>query len=464
LVIFANIGDIALQASRESVGYNAQTILFVKNRLKKIEDEIRAEADKKQAMLTSEYEARKLYFDLFNTAGQFGVLAELFKTYIEVCWGNVKITTPNFPNTLFGGFYAKKYYDRMGKLRIKVEDDNGYHGWPIIQMENESPCRLFYDLKECGKGKIRNTARHYIEVNRIEEDEQIYVIQPNSIEELRQICLDKGIKFDSFQDFASITPPPKPRAARALRDKLPVTNCRAYDPTGELEEDNDDKDMARIDVDFKTHEGGYYMLREYSNYFFGMDGNTLKTTTYNINSLFDYLTKLDPEFNDHPVIYTFGIKKAGKLGPQWKRIDQALIIFLTSHYANLTKPKLHYHNLEDYAFANMLNEVADKLKMDEVTDIVSRINFDLDRNDDPYKYIAQALGVATRDVGSVKQDEINSLNKEITEIKKMFPMVKFFNHYTLSDGDFQKEFVKYARLILEKEKSEKNLDQIPEMV
>jgi hypothetical protein len=466
LVIFAKIGDINVSASREVVSYTNFTINFIKSRLKTIEEEIRIEADKKQAALNSEYEARKLYFDLFNTAGQFGVLAELFKTYIEVKWDNKSITTPNFPKTLFSGFYVKKYADRMGKYRTKVEESSTFHGWPIIQNEGYPECRLFYDLKKLGKGKIRNTIKYYIEDKGIESEQFIYIVQPDSIEEFNKTCLSAGIDQNLFKNIDSIQVPKKPKTSRTNDGGGVVKNCRAYDPSGELDEEIDENKMANIDVDLKDHEGGYYMLRNYSSFYYGKDGGILKELNPNLklNNLYDCLLKFDSEFADHPVIYTFGVKNAEKLGAQWKRIDTALDLFFTSYYTNLVTPKIHYRRLDDDRVVYLLYKIADELKSDELNDIISRVNFNFNDEEQYYNSIAQTFCTKAKDFSKTLSLEVYPLNNKIRKFKNKFPMLQYVDIFKMERDDFQKDFLQYARGILGAENNIKNLDQVPEMV
>jgi hypothetical protein len=435
LVIFANIGDIALQASRESVGYNAQTILFVKNRLKKIEDEIRAEADKKQAALTSEYEARKLYFDLFNTAGQFGALAGLFKSHIEVKWDNKTITSPNFSGDTFDGFVAEYYKDRQGKSRVRV---NGVAHWAIIQNEGKAVWRLFFDVKSMGKGKIRKMIRHYAEGNILTEGDDIFIIQVDSVEQLNQICAAKGINPAVFKDIhEEIKLPVVPRAPKTAST---YSNCKIYDPNEEFDGDivkKCEEGFIKANVDMKDNSG-YFLIRNYSDYFF----KGSKPAGQSVHRIWNALMQFDPEFKDNPVIYTFSQAEAGKLTNNWRNIDEALKLFIPVWEAQNQTTRINHDSLEDKAqyFSTMLEAIRKDIKFDEYESVRNSIDFTSRlRNTNMTRRLIGLGEITDANYATRKHAE-----KAINGIYDGIQLLEFVGYHNF-DKKFQKFFVNYMK-------------------
>lgn len=457
LVIFAGIGDVALQASRESVAYNSQTIQFIKSRLKTIEDEIRAEADKKQATVSSEFEARKLYYDLFNTSGQFGVLAELFKTYIEVKWSTKTITSVSFPLPTFKGYEAELAQDRSYNVRTKIKEYTDYDGWPIIQLMDMPDTRFFYDTKRLSRGKLRNLARYYLREKKFFNKTPIYIIQVDSVEQFNQICLDKGIPANIFKDInIEVVIPKLPRPPREVGTSY---NCRAFDPEKELDDDNNEKFdslSVKTEIDFENHEGGYYLLRHYSDYFFG----GYKAANIEISELWAALIKFDPEFKDHPVIYTFPTKYTSKLSSKWKRIDESLTLFIPA-YEELNKRELiNLESLKNAPFLHLLNGMKNKLNIPELKDILSSIDFNNSFSINEFNAVKRAIGIEAVDK-SVNGNKLCEINNKIETIHSWFPLLKFVDDDKLSGPGFAKSFLEYANAILvERKQIELAQDQV----
>jgi len=462
LVIFADIGDISISASRELCAYTNKTINFVKSKLKTIEDEIRAEVAQKQAAVTTEYGARQLYYDLFNTQGQFGALAELFKTHIEIKFGNIAITKVNFDTSLFEGYIAKLYRDRTGKQRTKASELPSYEGWPIVQ-GNRAFQNLFYDLTQCGKGKIRNLARFYFEREKIEEDDPIWVIQPESIEQLTQICIDKGIPLSCFKDINVEVVIPKKVRANTPKDKIPSTNCRIYDPNSELEDDDyeyfdEKKNLAHANIDLNEHEGGYYLIRNYNDYYY--ESGKLCPS---ISSIHSHLMNLDSNFKKSPLIYTFTEAKAKKLGDQWKRIDLHLAALLKIHYTKTTALQIYSIDLNSGEFANLLYYAHKVLNDDVINNFISKVKFNQKvSRDDPYKYIALNVGITPPEAIEIDETELKLLNDELEQIKSQFPLLTHISTAYYQETKFRKDFINYAKLIL-KEKAQKEFDTQEEL-
>lgn len=446
LVIFANIGDVVLQASRESVNYSPITIKFIKNKLKTIEDEIRAEADKKQAGLTSEYEARKLYFDLFNTAGQFGVLAELFKSHIEVKWDGKTITTPNFPVETFEGFVAEYYEDRQRKSRVHVNEVK-HSGWEIIQNEGKPETRLFFDVKGMGKGKIRKMIRHYAEENLLSEGDDIFIVQVSSPEQLVQICLARGIDSSVFLDIhEAIKLPIVPRAPKTAST---YSNCKVFDPNGEFDGEvieHGENGFIKVNVDLKE-DSGYFLIRNYSDYFF--KGG--KPAGDNIRRIWNALMQFDPEFKDNPVIYTFSQAKSNKITNNWRVIDESLKLFIPVWEAQNQTTRINHNSLSGAApyFATFLELIRKDVKFDEYEAVRTSIDFKNTSRLHDTNMTRRLIGLEEITDATYEKTR-GATQKALDELYASIPLLQFIGYYDL-DKKFGKFFVEYI-----KEKRNKN--------
>jgi hypothetical protein len=315
MVIFAEIGDVSLQASRESIDYSQKTKHYLQNRIKNIEQEIIEQVTSKIDNISSELEARKFYKNIFTELGSLGALGSIVKTAVSVTWNKSLISEEFFrlPKAI-KAYYGVFRNDRSYTPRTRIEETTVLEYIKTLELhKTNSINRFFYDIQATKTGRLKNMTRQYLGQHGLLVGDGIYIIQVKSLEILRFYCFEKGLDFSLFKDVHKEIVLPK-----RVRDpnRPPVTNCKAYDPDGIIEDDDIEHDdgygYKSITIDFgddEAIEGKFYCVRYYGvNYVdFGMNEQT------KIKLFHAFLKEFDPEFKKHPVIYTFAPKYEDKV-------------------------------------------------------------------------------------------------------------------------------------------------------
>ena len=342
IILFARMGEIHVPPPRESVEYTEKTINFVKTRLNEIENEIKKTVETKMASVSSEYEARKLYLDLFRQEGELNIVQDIIKDAIKIKFKDVEILTPEFESPFFISslhFYEDRQYNTRVKLTQWHHKIN-LIGWEKIQSERGFPS-IFYNLGEKGAGKLRNLARHYLKQHNLPTEKKIWVIQPNSLDELKNFCSEKGIDFGLLHNIdEAIILPPKPAKQKVCVEKpSEFYNSWVYDPEDCIEEKDEEFNVLNThleyaNVDFQK-DSGYYIVRE---------GKYIPHYG-SFSQISSVLKELDPDFKDNPVIYVVTARYEKKMGLGWKQLAPNVKSLIEAKWAEFKVQKIHYSNL-----------------------------------------------------------------------------------------------------------------------
>jgi hypothetical protein len=346
LVIFCKIGDVDVSASRENVSLTKKTTDFIKSFLHKVENEIRQSIEQKMDGIKTEYEARKLYLDLFNEQGELNIVKDIIKDSIKIKFGETEILGPEF-STPFPHFVSYFRRDKQWKRRITVDQytiKSSILSWEKHQKEDSVP-RVFYDLKERGSGKIRNLSRFYFEQNQFGDNKCIWIVQPESVEQLQSFCSEKGIDFGLFHDIDSVIQlPVKPRAERcsAVTQKPDsFYNCWAYDPEDCLEQKFEEYNVPGSNLEYCNVEfdskPGYFLIR---------DGKNIPYET-RLGELVNLLGDFYPEFKECPVIHVFSSRYRKKLVENgWHELGTALKNFIQKEWDAFKPQKINFTKMD----------------------------------------------------------------------------------------------------------------------
>lgn len=418
LVIFAEIGDVDVSASREQVSYSKKTIEFVKNKLAQIEAEIKATVESKMVSINSEYEARKFYYDLFQEQGELNVVKDIIKGIIDVKFNGVVIGSPSF-DAPFRGYKLELYQDKQYKRRVSCRDVSfPLHviGFNNTEKVNKFPS-LFVDFKDKGKGKLRNYARFYLEQVKAGEDREIIVLQPADQKEFEEWLTKTGIPPEFFHNIDEVIK--LPVKAKVVRDK-PVKpegfNCWVFDPEDNCEEKHDGEEVpdenSRFEyanIDFEEDEPGYYVIR------------AGKQVSYLYNSEYlNTLKELDKNFTKNPVVYIVTSRYVDKLNKAgWIEIGAHLKGLIQQKWDNFKLDSIYYSWLTEFSYGKgvalqtLWNEK--KIKNDLVDSFFSLVHFkgsELSNLD--YRMVGNSLGCVQPKIES----DIGRIKKEASEIWK----------------------------------------------
>ena len=328
LVLFANIGDIDIAASRETAQVTNKTTKFITEKLANIENEVRSEIENKLSAAITEYEARKLYYQVFNGQGGLNVVKNLIGS-IGIMWAGQKIENYCFEREFESFevyFSSESSWRRSAKRRVKVTENNGML-FDLFAVETFSATKkvpvAFYDLKNKGTGKLRKMGKFYLEQNGFVDKEALTILSIKNLSDLETYCNDKGIDSKFFQNIDDVIKLPAPVRLGSSSAMPKGFNAQVYDCDDILDDkpdyeiDNDSGvtfELANVE-DFGAPK--YYVIREGKNYEFSCGTDIDFSATYKM------LKEIDPEFAAHPVIYIFTKRYAEKL-IGWKSIESVV--------------------------------------------------------------------------------------------------------------------------------------------
>ena len=322
LVLFANIGDIDIAASRETAQATNKTSKWIINKLAEIENEVRAEIENKLSAATTEYEARKLYYQIFSGEGGLNVVKSLVGT-IDITWARQKIENYCFKhNFKVHEIHIDNHY-RTYKETIKVTQGNGlffdFLGKEVFAATKIVPT-LFYDLKDKGTGKLRKMGKQHLKANNFSSKETLTVLGIKDLSELTTWCAATGINFDSFSNIDDVIKLSAPTRLSNSSETPKGFNAQVYDPEDILED--------KPDYEIITESGDKVELSDVEDfgapkYYIIRNGKNIKYSSgkdIDLGDAYKILKEIDSDFAAQPVIYIFTGRYSDKVSG-WKRVE-----------------------------------------------------------------------------------------------------------------------------------------------
>lgn len=180
----ANIGDIAISASRETVAYVPKTFAFLKKAISEIREENKLKVAELIGNITSEYSARFAYNQIFDNQFLKDVLGDSIGG-LKVEYSGRVITSRLF-STPFPFSYSYKGSRRFQTYEDTVNVDLiGAEGnWYYLNISNLSQSKITrYNREIC-----KSVGNRHI------------VAKITDIKQLKDYCDATGLEFDKFQD------------------------------------------------------------------------------------------------------------------------------------------------------------------------------------------------------------------------------------------------------------------------
>jgi hypothetical protein len=383
--LFAELGQVNIPPSRETVEYTPKTISFIKTKLKEIENEIKERINKRLESINTEWDARVFYHEIFNESGELNIFKDIIKDTVKINFNNKEIDSVaikiNFPH-----FFAYQIRNNQYKLTVKAGLNQSTNGDMVDfisianeQLKKNAPQRLFYTLKTKGVGKIRKIFRFYFEKNNMIDKECLCLklTEPNDLEQFNEFCNEKGIDFNLFKNIDDIELPPKTKNSKNSTGATSLIgyNAHVFDPENFLDEDevgdkilslkNKYLETELFNVDFDSSEAGYYILR---------DGIEYQTFDYSLEFIHNELKAVDSEFSEHPVIYCFTERSIPKLIKNgWINIKDHLTKIYDERFKDA---KIDAILSFSYGFDYITGErVRSIIKLDYNCEIINKIKF-----------------------------------------------------------------------------------------
>jgi hypothetical protein len=455
MVIFVGIGDVTLQASRESISYTPKTIKFLQNKIREIEKEIVDEVKVKLDSLKTECDGRRFFHNIFTDLGELSVIADLVKKDIKIVVNGVPIVEDFFrvqkeDNITLLEISRKR--DRSYNLRVRLDETQIFQ---YFKAEKAEKCCLFYDLKRSKNGRVKNLCRYYFSEGNLGEYQMIYVVQVGSIDTLKKYCEKTGIDFGVFQDINETIILPK-----KVRDKTkrnPASgNCKIYDLDDEYEEVDDEivdghdsEPILTLDLDFSKVEKAYYIFSHYGKYYYDAG---LKDVGSSLSDIHKFLKHAAPDYADNPIIYIIPVKNKDKITPNFKRIGEILPGLLAAHYDKPAAEKVSVNELHteySYPLTAIYNQInkGEFVPSEKLARILDQIDFSKSPTD-PFKNLSYEFQVKT------KSEEIQKLANKLSaltkEFMKSYPIFTDVSYYRWGDKNMIQHYLEYITLIDEK--------------
>jgi len=463
--LFAELGQVSIPPSRETVEYTPKTISFIKAKLKEIENEIRERINKRLESINTEWEARSFYHEIFNESGELNIFKDIIKDTVKINFNNQEINSVAM-KVPFPYFFACQRRNKQYKLTVRAglndESTDGYFidfiGTAKEQSNKNASQTLFYTLKTKSVGKIRKIFSHHAESNNIINGDMVgkeclcfKLTEPNNLEQFKAFCDEKGMDFNLFKNIDDIQLPPRVKSSKTSNGSSSLIgyNAHVFDPENFLDEDevggqiistkDGCLDTNLFNVDFDLSEAGYYLLR---------DGIEYEKFNHTFDFIHKELKKIDPEFSKHPVIYCFTERSIPKLIKNgWINIKDHLTKLYDEKFKDIKMDVILWYSYNfDYGTRDKVQNI---IKLNHNCEIINKIK-SLVTND------KQKCDLAKNNIslyGNLKPDNniekiIDKKKKEIEELQQKFldsyPIMQYISYHSWD----HKPVLDYISLVL----------------
>ena len=239
LVLEFNIGDLEVAASREALGYDKRTQDNIKAKLNLLITELATEFEKKIATATTEWDARRMFGEIFGNESGFRYEFERAYGNHGLKWkgkvikdAHVDISTTELwdPNVSQPMLYSNN-------ARYKRARQQTYHGHVTIRCND----RVVFVFNDVDKGGI---SRLNYEIETSSSSAEYYYFEPSPLKTMQQILDMLGNP--PYKLTSSM--PKRPSTARGTK-----VNFLKYHGNG-------DGQRAWSPVDITLEDGGIYVL------------------------------------------------------------------------------------------------------------------------------------------------------------------------------------------------------------
>lgn len=454
LAIFVGIGDVNLQASRESISYTPKTIKFLQSKIREIENEIIEEVKSKLDSLKTELDGRRFFHNIFTELGELGVISDLVKSNIQVVVNGMPIVESFFRINKDLNISLKEVALRRNKQWKSVARVDYTEIFQFFHAENpiNDATRLFYDLKWSKNGRIRNLCKYYFEQNKFADGQLVYVFQVNHISQLQSYCDKTGIDINLFKDINQTIIIPKKTRVKSDGDKI-VSNCKIYDGDDSYDGDDivedDGSDIKSLDLDFSSVESAYCIFSHYGKYYY-YEG--VKSVEVSLSTIHNFLKEVDSEYAENPIIYIVPLKNKAKITNKFKRIGEILPNLIQTYFGELPCDKTNISKINsdlNYPIKGLKKaiEKGNYVPSEFLVEIFEKIDFASSVND-PYIYIANDFGIKTENPNY--QKNLNEITKLIKKFLSNYPLFEDITYYQWDYSDKVKKYIEYMNLIDEK--------------
>ena len=449
LAIFVGIGDVNLQASRESIAYTPKTIKFLQNKIGEIEQEIIDEVKLKLNSLKTEVDGRRFFRNVFTDLGELGVISDLVKKDIRIVINGLPITEDFFRIERDSGLHLLECayrHNKSYKLTVKVTDTTIFH-YLKTEKVDQKMVRLFYDTKFNKNGRIRNLMKHYFQLHNVPVNEEFYVFQIKDIAVLKQYCDKTGIDINLFKDINTEIIVPKKKYEPS--ERKPTGNCRVYDVEDQYDGDNvveeiDEDCIKVVDLDYSEVPDCFHIYSHYGKYYY--DAGMMKYVDVSMSSIHNFLKEYCDDYKSDPYIYIVPVKNAAKVTDKFKSVKNVITPLLEDFFKKKGDLKVKVNSLNKSHVINGLRNAINKGiftiddKLSEIFDLIDFKNESFQHTE-----LADEFGV---------KKEILDLNKEKDHLAKLidsyleqYPMLDHIYSCYWDDKKLITNIVNYIALV-----------------
>ena len=387
LVIFADIGEVTVAASRESVSYTEKTGKFVAAVCQIVLEEARTSMTDAFSKADTEYKARELYYQYFSSHGRMG---KIFKALID---SGFKPIAAN------GKEVVSYHFDNQGR-EVDLRSQRRYWNKKIARFSSQHRF-VPYGIKTL---YVNIGAFYESKVKRKMTQDLVARDLPNSF----IMCFADQAEYQKFIDDNGFT-----CEIINIESIILPKVVRTYSGGGGKNTDNartwDGSRWASQDVDLD--QGGYYVLRKHNDFYL----SNLSQGDYT-HAIAQGIEMLKSEFDIEHDVFAFTPSVAAKLDKNiWFSYGDLLKEKLEEHYEE-NKPKIGWGQLT-YSHGTLPKMVA-KMKNHPAFEMFKNIE-----NYPNYNYYNSLRCIVGLVAPEFDLKEINILNKAADAIFKAYPLI-----------------------------------------
>lgn len=172
LVINFNIGDLEIAASREALGYDTRTQTSIKNHLNSVLDELRTSFETEIKNAKTEWEARKIFGNIFGSGSFRSEFESAFKN-IGLKWKNIDIKSNHVDidtNKIYSGTYPNLSVASVrGYGSRKRPRSVSYHSEKYLIRCEDDAVIIYDDLDKGGSARVNYLIEKLVKTGKTSE-------------------------------------------------------------------------------------------------------------------------------------------------------------------------------------------------------------------------------------------------------------------------------------------------------
>ena len=312
LIIFANIGDVDITPSRESLSYNSRTKEFLHNKLAGIVEEISTETQSYVDDLPTLWDARTTFINMHSSMGGVKVIQDAIseiktyngqKLFSEDVWCGVEL-----PESTKAGNDVVQYSKSKWRAAIERKEIS------TLKVFSSKHMTIIYENeKKCSVGRVR----HYLKEDRGEGN--VFLIR-GSEEYLQEVITCLGGNREHVLDVTTLPKPPSKGYASRSSYSGGYKRCEV------LKYDQDEKTWRSSEASVSVKEENVFFLESSRDDYF-LNGKSMHLHT--LRSVLDSLSEIgaDMDILDGKIyVFTPSTVKSMKLHqrPNWTDASETL--------------------------------------------------------------------------------------------------------------------------------------------